>query len=322
MKSSLSWRPATAADIPALVQLANTANRIDDPARVVVADDIIKASRTPNPEKNTLLGVDAADGIVAYASVLEPADGPLAVTVEAVGVVHPEYRAAGLGTKLIKWQETRAREMFAGRDAARPKWLETAAAGTAHSARKLLTDHGFVEKRCWLEMARELSDPIPAVKLPEGVRITTPHDFSEATRLAYNDAFQDHWGSRPDSRADWEAREARADYRPDLSFIAVAKDSPGAPEVTGLVTTQVSEEQFEARGGPFAYIHLLGVRRAWRGKGIASALLNHSMRVFKQAGFERAELNVDSSSLTGAVGVYENLGFREALRHSTFIKEL
>src|SRR5690625_7534288 len=172
MKTSRSWRPATAADIPALVQLANTASRIDDPARVVVADDIIKASRTPSPEKNTLLGVDAADGIVAYASVLEPADGPLAVTVEAVGVVHPKYRAAGLGTKLIKWQETRAREMFAGSGAARPNWLETAAAGTAHSARKLLTDHGFIEKRCWLEMPRELRDRIPAVNLPEGGRFT------------------------------------------------------------------------------------------------------------------------------------------------------
>src|SRR5690625_7735924 len=86
MKSSLSWRPATAADIPALVQLANTANRIDDPARVVVADDVIKASRTPNPEKNTLLGVDAAYGIVAYASVLAPADGALAVTGAGGGV--------------------------------------------------------------------------------------------------------------------------------------------------------------------------------------------------------------------------------------------
>src|SRR5690625_7681818 len=116
MKSSLSWRPATAADIPALVQLANTANRIDDPARVVVADDIIKPSRTPNPEKNTLLRVDAADCIVAYASVLEPAGGPLAVTVEAVGVVDPKYRAASRGTKLIARQATRARGRMAGGD--------------------------------------------------------------------------------------------------------------------------------------------------------------------------------------------------------------
>src|SRR5690625_7597669 len=106
--------------------------------------------------------------------------------------------------------------MFAGRGAARPNWLETAAAGTAHSARKLLTDHGFVEMRCWLEMARELSDPIPAVKLPEGVRITKPHDFSEATRLAYNYAFQDHCGSRLDSRAYWYARVVRADTLQEL----------------------------------------------------------------------------------------------------------
>jgi len=322
-----TWRALSKNDIPAIVALFNTANRVDAPARVINSDDIEKATATSNPASNTRVGIGLDGEIVAFASVLEPAESPLALEVEAIGVVHPGQRGAGIGTDLVRWQESRARELLqeSPKDSAaqaQTRWLSTVVQNSAHSSMDLLQSNGFVNKRTWLEMARDLSLPVPEAVLPSRIQVTTPENHSEETWLAYNDSFRDHWGSRPDTWQEWLAREKRADYRPDLSFVAVGKNPAGKEEVAGLVISRVNPNQFEARGGSFVYIHLMGVRRNWRGLGIASGLLLHSMRAFAEAGFERAELNVDSNSLTGAVSVYEKIGFREAHRHSTFVKEL
>lgn len=322
-----TWRALSTNDISSVVTLFNTANQLDAPARVINADDVKKATATSNPQRNTRVGLAADGSIAAFASVLAPAQGPLALEVEATGVVHPDFRGKGVGTELVNWQERRARELL-GASQHNPetqnetRWLSTNVQGTEHAREHLLQNHGFTKKRTWLEMARDLSIPVPEATLPSSVKVTTPENYSEETWLAYNDSFRDHWGSRPDTWEEWLAREKRSDYRPDLSFIAVARAANGKEEVAGLVISRVNPKQFQARGGSFVYIHLMGVRRKWRGHGIASGLLLHSMHTFAEAGFERAELNVDSDSLTGAVSVYENLGFKEAHRHSTFIKEL
>ena len=319
----LTWRAASNADIPKILQLVNAANKLDDPARVLVADDVNGpfTGSDAQPNSNTVIALDPTGQAVAYAAASPPEIQKLAAVVEGSGVVHPQRRGQGIGTALLNWQDARARQMLANQSEDLPGWLGTIAPESAPATRALLEKNGFAEKRCWLEMQRDLSDEIPDPAVPSNIQITTPENLSEETRLAYNDSFQSHWGSAPDTPESWRNREQRADYRPDLSFVAVAESPEGAPEVTGLVISRVSPEKWEARGGSFAYIHLMGVRSSWRGKGIATALLVHSMQAFRSAGLERAELNVDADSPTGAVSVYENLGFRAAYRHSTYVKE-
>lgn len=58
----------------------------------------------------------------------------------------------------------------------------------------------------------------------------------------------------------------------------------------------------------------LGVRRGWRQRGVASAMLRRSMMIFAEAGLEAAGLGVDAASPTGAYGLYEQLGYRVTSR--------
>ena len=58
-----------------------------------------------------------------------------------------------------------------------------------------------------------------------------------------------------------------------------------------------------------AWIGQLGTRAAWRRRGLASLLLATALTAFRDAGYERAALDVDSENATGALGLYERLGF-------------
>ena len=58
------------------------------------------------------------------------------------------------------------------------------------------------------------------------------------------------------------------------------------------------------------WVRVLGVRRPWRRRGLGLALLIHSFAKLRQRGKQRAGLGVDSSSLTGATGLYEKAGMQ------------
>lgn len=57
------------------------------------------------------------------------------------------------------------------------------------------------------------------------------------------------------------------------------------------------------------YIPLVGTRRAGRKRGIATALLARALAEAQAAGFATASLTVDADSPTGALGLYQRVGF-------------
>ena len=50
------------------------------------------------------------------------------------------------------------------------------------------------------------------------------------------------------------------------------------------------------------------MRPAWRGKGVAKALLYRTFAEFWRRGTTRVTLDVDSQNATGAVALYERVG--------------
>jgi len=68
----------------------------------------------------------------------------------------------------------------------------------------------------------------------------------------------------------------------------------------------------EALGVQRGWLDHVSVRRPWRRRGLASALIAESLRAIRDAGMTDAALGVDAENPTGALRVYENLGFRRA----------
>ena len=82
----------------------------------------------------------------------------------------------------------------------------------------------------------------------------------------------------------------------------------------------VNENDWPGQGFSSGYIELVGVPRAFRGRGVAPAMLTAASVKLQEARLEYAVLDVDSASPTGAVGLYERAGFRESGRSRALIK--
>lgn len=308
----ITWRPTTAHDIDALLDCSRAIDAVDHPHFLTTREEIeeeLGHSYVSLPT-DSLLAVTRDGQVLAYGmAVLGPGQETLVRSI-LEGGVRPSARGNGLGRMLLAWQEARALQQFAGSDKALPGWMIVWTDERATATVRLAERAGFRIARYFLELRRDLSQPIAPRPL-EGFEIV-PFDASrsEAARLAKNDSFRDHWGSQPTSEENWNEMLARSVFRPELSFLAIAPDG----DVAGFVFSEVNEEDFAPQGFSSAYIDLVGVTRTHRRQGIAPALLTRTLEAIAAAGIEKAVLDVDAENPTGALGLYTGVGFTEANR--------
>jgi GNAT superfamily N-acetyltransferase len=163
-------------------------------------------------------------------------------------------------------------------------------------------------------MSRDLTaSPPRPTEVPGGL---TEVDLGEAdvverTRVAHNDSFQDHWGYHPETPQTWASETtANEGFRPDLSRALLDVDGV----VAGYAVVSVRPE---ATGERVGHLELLGTTRAWRGRGLASFLLERTATLVAGAGLARTTLGVDSASPTGADRLYVAHGY-ERVGGSTY----
>ena len=70
------------------------------------------------------------------------------------------------------------------------------------------------------------------------------------------------------------------------------------------------------------YVGALGVRRAWRGRGLGRALLHRTFGEFHSRGVRRVTLGVDAESPTGATKLYASVGMEVEMEAVVFQKAL
>jgi ribosomal protein S18 acetylase RimI-like enzyme len=130
-------------------------------------------------------------------------------------------------------------------------------------------------------------------------------DRDDEIRRAHNAAFTEHHGSAERDPQSWQAMftGTRA-FRPELSVLAV---EDGA--VVGYVLAYVYEADSAATGVRETHLGQIGVLPRARGRGLASALIAAALRIGAEHGCERAGLEVDTDNVTGALRLYEKLGF-------------
>ena len=144
---------------------------------------------------------------------------------------------------------------------------------------------GFAEERRESRLELQLGeiDP-PDVAAPEGVEIVAWADRPELARGMYEvacESYPDVPGFEDDAMElfeDWLAHDLRGPGdKPEATFVALVRD-----EVVGYAKFSLTKAQ-----PTVAYHDLTGVKRAWRGKGIAAALKRAEIRWAKEAGYEK-----------------------------------
>ena len=234
------------------------------------------------------------------------------------GVVLPEWRHQGIGAQLLKENELRQRELAASHVTDRPKVLGAWNNDRQEAATKLLRVNGYEQVRWFFDMERDLAEPIPDVELPEGLEIR-PITMDNVRQVwkADVEAFQDHWGGFDSSEASLQRWLESDSFDPSLW--AIAWDGQ---EVAGGVINGIHPVENEAIGRQRGWLHSVFTRRPWRKRGLANALIAHSLRLLKERGMDYGVLGVDADNPTGALGLYERNGFKVEERSSAWRKPL
>lgn len=300
----LEFRPMASADADAWLELVvRIADAEDAPWHDQHSDLVEVLGSAGNPAgANTLVGVDGGGVPRAYGYVSKNAGGPVAFVF---GGVDPLWQRRGIGAAVLAWQQDVSRTRFTveGQTGAAARCYSRAE-NTPHEA--LLTAAGFSKVRYFSEMERPLTD-LPELAPVTGVTIVpfTPVR-AEAVRLAHNEAFADHWGSESRSPDKWEYFLGHESFRPDLSSVALDLETG---EVAGYQMSMFDADAAAKEDRRCGYTDILGVRRNWRGRGVAPALLRDAMERYTAAGMDAATLDVDTENPSGAVGLYKNMGY-------------
>lgn len=319
----LRWRPATASDVPAWAALIARTAAVENPVWFEREADLQQQmeSRKNPPAENTVLGLDD-DGIPrAHARISR---NPGAGKAHGFGCVDPDWQRRGIGRALLGWLEERTRRRFAADlpdDGTRQvPLLRIGTEEQHHHQGRLLESSGYAVVRYFNEMHRPLNQPLPGNVLGNGLELAgMVPGLHEPVRLAHNDAFRDHWGSEPRDEESWNFTVNHPQARPDLSTV-VLDSSTG--QVAGYQLASHDPDIAVQRGIREGYTELLGVRREYRGRGIAQALLADAMRRFTDAGMDVASLDVDSENPTGALALYTKMGYRPVNTSMAWDKEV
>ncbi len=317
------WRRARKEDVPAVYQLLLAVDRADGKNFAGTLADQTREFDDPwsPPGTDSLIALTAAGQAAAYARVLvnpEPETGAELRTFMFADV-HPEHRGRGLGEFVLSWMEARGTERLRALPGNQPRLLRLFCLDTRRDRIALFEQHGFKPIRYGYRMRRDLHQPIPDAPLPASLTLRTySPEVDERLWRAFNEAFRDHWGFEPVTAEDWRMFFIEnSGFRADLTFVAMDGE-----EVAGFSVNKVSLEENARDGMQKGWIGDLGTRRPWRKRGVASALLAASMRAFQAAGLEYAVLGVDTENPTGALRVYERMGFVPYQRSITFGKYL
>jgi GNAT superfamily N-acetyltransferase len=265
----------------------------------------------PRRAKDELLVAEVEGaGVVAYA------DGFLrGETYHSRGWVAPDYRGQGIGRALLDRQIEFTRRCAARED--RSIFIGARIPVTAHANIALLQQRGFQLVRYYFDMTRDLGEPIPSRGIAGNLRLLTwaERRADREVHEAFEEAFDDHWGH---GRVPFEGfiYWLNTDqWQAANSFIVWDGD-----QIAGGALNDMGPQAARRWGGNRAWTAVLFVRRPWRKRGLGRALLIASMRQAREMGHAGLKLRVDAENPTGALRLYEAVGFSREFTYVTYHK--
>ncbi|MCW2640995.1 MAG: GCN5-related N-acetyltransferase [Dactylosporangium sp.] len=308
----LTLRGYDGSDAPALSALFNLIER-EAGGHAGFTDgfmDSIVCGMVHDPASDTRLLFTPEGELVAAGIVPTPPDGGFRVDV--IGGVHPRWRGRGIGRELLGWEHDRAADIHRAVAPGAAWEIHVGALAEDETTISLYRRFDLTPVRYWFDMVASTASTT-AVVPPAGLQSTTYRSTYEKDLYeAHMEAFADHWGFQRRDCEEWATLTVRSQaFIPELSVVASDGD-----EIAGYVLSYGDADPARI------YIGQVGVRRPWRRRGLAGALLSRVLDAARAAGKDFAALGVDADSPTGAVGVYERVGFTAESRAVTYSRSL
>jgi GNAT superfamily N-acetyltransferase len=320
LKDDFSVRPPTMDDVESAVDLFNQCSMDMIGVRDFTAHEVSLDWQSPGfnlaEDARAVFNLDGE--LVGLTQVWM--DSHLPVHPFVMGRVRPDHENRGLGTQMFEWAVDRSKDAIARVPENARVAINAYAIASHKPSKKLLEDNGMnIFRHSW-QMVIDLEDEIPEPEWPEGL-VLRPYDHEihgeEVYRADY-ESFRDHFGFVEEPFEEGYPRWLHSmiqdeHYDPTLWYLAFDGDQIAG----GSISRPVSWEDPDA-----GWVRSLFVRRPWRRKGIALALLHHTFHEFRKRGKIRVGLGVDAGNLTGATGLYKKAGMQIKRQYDRFELEL
>lgn len=279
-------RPLREADVDQVVELYRQAW---GDARPMDREELLSWLRNPGIDPESMRVLEVGDTVIGYGDVFAEN-----------GVLALEVAAPGQWLTFLKWAEAVGTREGVHRVRV-----------VSYAGDSLATVAGQRGYRLWrsnytmrIDFEREPeADQSPLESFD--VRTFAP-DNAGALRAALDEAFAaDPFFSTVTPERFRESYLGARGFDSSLWLLAWFGD-----ELVGFVLAYT-----EFIGEEVGYIHSLGVRPEWRGRGIGAALLRVAFQRLYRVGLGACVLGVDASNATGAARLYERVGMR-VLRQS------
>jgi len=298
----LVLRPyAGEADLPEIVRLTNADLAHDGILERVTLDDIAATFRHASDgfdAARDVLMAEVDDRAVGTVRVdwIDASDGTRAHSSRAA--VDPAHRRRGIGRQLLAAAQDLIRVNAARHETSRPQVLGMFVDEKQVARAALARRDGYRPVRWFFER------PASA-------------DQARGIWNADHDAFRDHWGGWDMSEASFLRWVESSEFQPELFLVAWDGD-----EIAGAVLNAVYLDENEELGLRRGWLDSVFTRRAWRGRGLARALIGRSIHLLAERGLDTAALGVDADNPSGALGLYESCGFVVSARSAAWRKSL
>jgi mycothiol synthase len=310
MPEGLTTRPLHADDVAPVAALLAASEQVDDTGEYPDADDLAEwwSGWSADLAQDGVAVCDPAGLVVGYATALASPTFRESFDVFLEGRVRPDHRGRGVGRALLDWLLERGAAVHAERHPEAPGRLKVGVAEAMTSLEAMVRRAGLTAERWYRTMERPLTDLPEAKEVPGLQLVRFTQDRDDEVRRAHNASFTEHHGSSERDPATWRSLfTGQRAFRPDLSVLAL---DDGV--VVGYALAYIYEADAKATGKRQLHLGQIGVLPSARGRGVATAVIAASLQAGVENDCVAAGLDVDSGNVTGAVRLYERLGFTTA----------
>jgi mycothiol synthase len=331
---TLKLRPATPADRAEIARVINAFSESALGTSQALIDDQgnLRRTRYVPADCNQVVVTTADQQTVAYAYCTSE-EPPV---VHEVGyAVHPLLQDQGVDAALLHWAEGQAQAASATAPAGFQVVVQSHRFEWDEVARTRLVLAGYLPVREWIHLEINLDQPPPSPVWPAGVtvRLLDPKTDWPQAGAALAEAFADHWGHIRDPAEEGTATlDPAADEPPtddeatevepfddpyfNSSGLCFVAESDGAIIGSCLCNARTVEWPDTGKVGS------LSIRRPYRRRGVARALLYHAFGEFYRRGVQHIVTDTDGASFTGANHLYVQVGMSVFRREITYEKVL
>lgn len=312
------WRDAN--DFETMSRVLIASRNADGVEEARTGDDLERMySRMKNFEAaQNLFLVERGDQLVAYAGCRWWEERDANFIHDNWLFVLPELRGRGIENELLRVAQNRLREIASEHARDATNWLEMFTYDSQTQLSEILLADGYEPVRYMFDMVRADLQNIPDAELPAGIE-TRPVKPEDMRKIFFGgeEAFADDWSAPIVEEDDFELWLKKELWKPELWQVAWDGD-----EFVGHILNHVSESENEKYGRKRGYTEDIAVRKAWRRRGVAKALLVRSLKMFRDMGYDSTALAVDTQNPNDARHLYESVGYKTVYTETLYRKRI